>query len=510
MRNQLDLSLARFLMILSLVLLGILEYLWLHNEYKNKYRDMEDKLNHVMFSTIRDVEDSLIFSKMLVFNGKEEPDTGHRRMFNIVIHTEDSIKTIDDCGAVKGIEKERVKFRTRHPMRGMLLRELSGDTSGMDTPLINISAMVMSHLRTADSTGEYERYKIISWQGGDTVIREAMSRPQLDVMAGKKIALSNPHYKADIFHDLLPHLSFAVFLWLMVGAAFYYIWKNLRKQIHLNALRDEFVSNITHELKTPITTVGVALESLSMTAEPTNMQNRKYLDICQIELKRLSMMVERILHNRAPQVHYEELDVRQVLNDVMHNMKIQFDSKHAVVDIQQEGDGFVIHGDKSHMSGVLYNLFDNALKYSSEHPVIRVNLSKNKGVIRIDIKDNGIGIDPAYHDKIFEKLYRVPNQNRHDAKGHGLGLSYVADVVKKHRGKIDLVSQPGKGSTFTMIIPAIDPASTSLSNHTSTPLSNRVSTPLSNRASTPLSNHASTLVSDSDTTSPNNQSQIRG
>ena len=375
-------------------------------------------------------------------------------MFSIVIDKDDSIRTTDKCSYEKRAETENINFRARHPMRGAILRELSGDTSAFDTTGINLGAMVMSHIRLADSTGDFAGYQIISWQGKDTMIEEVMSRPQFDVLADKKIALVNPNYKAEIFNDILPHMSFALFLWIMVGAAFYYIWKNLRQQIQLNALRDEFVSNITHELKTPITTVGVALESLHMSDDMHNANSRKYLDICQSELKRLSMLVERILHSRSPQVHYEKLDVKQVLEEVMHRMKVQFDNKHAEVVLQEEGDGFVISGDKTHMSGVFYNLLDNALKYSTAHPVIKVHLARHNGTIQLEIMDNGIGIDPDYHDKVFEKLYRVPQQNRHDVKGHGLGLSYVADVVKQHHGKIDLVSEPGKGSTFSMTLPA--------------------------------------------------------
>jgi signal transduction histidine kinase len=458
MRNHIDISFARFLMIFSLLLLGILEYLWLRNEYNNSYRDMEEKLSHVMFSSMRDVEDSLIFSKLSALPTHQHSVhgnlTGEPLKFNIVVNTEDSLMTIDNCGFERKIDKAEYKFKSRHPVRGMLLQELTADSTRNDTSLINIGSMVMSQIRLADSTGEYAGYKVISWQSGDTVIREVMSRPQYDVLADKKIALINPNYKADIFGDLLPHMSFALFMWIMVGAAFYYIWKNLRQQIQLNALRDEFVGNITHELKTPITTVGVALESLNISGDLQSAHSRKYLEICRSELNRLSMLVERILHSRSPQLHYEQLDVKLVLEEVMEHMKVQFDKKQADVSFRQEGEGFVINGDKAHMSGVFYNLLDNALKYSTDHPVIKVQLTRNNGTVRLDIADNGIGIDPDYHDKIFEKLYRVPQQNRHDVKGHGLGLSYVADVVKQHHGKIDLVSERGKGATFTMTIPA--------------------------------------------------------
>ena len=464
MRNHIDISLARFLMIFSLVLLGILEYLWLHNEYKNAYRNMEDKLTHVMFSSMRDVEDSLIFSRLtsMPVAGRKQP--GDPVSFNVMVNTRDSVMTINNCGFEGKFDKDNFKYKTRHPVRGMLLKELTADSSSTDTPLISIGRMVMSHMRLADSTGEYAGFQVISWQSGDTVIREVMSRPQYDVLADKKIALINPQYKADIFHDILPHISFALFMWVMVGAAFYYIWKNLRQQIQLNALRDEFVSNITHELKTPITTVGVALESLNMSADLQTAHSRKYLEICRGELTRLSLLVERILNSRSPQLHYEKMDVRQVLDEVMDMMKVQFDNKHAEVAIEQEGEGFTINGDKAHMSGVFYNLLDNALKYSKDHPVINLHLARTNGTVRFDIADNGIGIAPDFHDKIFEKLFRVPQHNKHDVKGHGLGLSYVADVVKQHHGKIGLVSEPGKGSTFTMTIPVWQNASTSPAN----------------------------------------------
>lgn len=441
MRNGIDTSMTRFLMIISMILLGVLEFLWLQNEYKNKHRDMEDKVNHVMFSNMRDVEDSLIFANLASQQFKVMKDK-EAVSVNIVIDRKDSAQMDTGCFNGKLVQTD-LNFKAHHPMRGMILKSLTGD-SLRDTTGLNMGVLVMRHLRSMDSTGEYEGYQMVTWKSGDTVIGGMMSHPQVDILAGKRMALSNEHYKAEIFSSMWPHMSFAVFLWLMVGAAFYFTWKNLQRQIKLNALRDEFVSNITHELKTPITTVGVALESLNMSSDLGAPQSRRYLEICQSELKRLSMLVERILHNRAPQIHYEKMDVRQVLDDVMHHMKVQFDNRHAVVDVKEDGNGFVINGDKNHMSGVLYNLLENALKYSKGNPEIHIHLARNNGTIKLDVEDKGIGIDHDYHDKIFEKLFRVPHQNRHDVKGHGLGLSYVADVIKKHQGKIDLVSEPGK------------------------------------------------------------------
>ncbi len=452
MRNSPDISLARFLMLVSMVLLGVVEFLWLHNEYMNKYRDMETKLNHVMFSSMRDVEDSLLFTRLA--NNQLTPFKDSDKIVTINIRGDDSVAVQKQSGGEKLMGKDFYRLGPHHEVRGMLLRHLSGDSSIFDEACNNMGKMVMGHIRMTDSTGEYAGYNLITWQGGDTMVKALMSKPQIDVFGGKKIALTNPNYKAEIFHGILPHISFALFLWIVVGAAFYYIWKNLRTQMRLNALRDEFVSNITHELKTPITTVGVALESLNLADDIHSPLSRRYLDICQSELKRLSMLVERILHNHAPQIHYEKIDIQQVLDEVMHHMKVQFDNKHATIEVHHEGESFIVNGDKAHMSGVLYNLLENALKYSPNKPVIHVNLGRDNGSVKVEIQDNGIGIDPEYHQKIFEKLYRVPSKNRHDVKGHGLGLSYVADVVHKHQGKIELQSEFGKGAKFSMTLPA--------------------------------------------------------
>src|SRR5690606_1632044 len=133
-----------------------------------------------------------------------------------------------------------------------------------------------------------------------------------DFLAGNRMALANTEYQSDLLRDMLPLIAFAILLWGMIAAAFYYILASLRRQIALNALRDEFVSNITHELKTPITTVGVALESMSRSGEVQGLSAKAYLDISRSELRRLSLLVERILHNKAPDLHYERVDVRQL------------------------------------------------------------------------------------------------------------------------------------------------------------------------------------------------------
>ena len=134
-------------------------------------------------------------------------------------------------------------------------------------------------------------------------------------------------------------------------------------------------------------------------------------------------------------------------------MKIQFEKKNAVIIPVYTGESFSIKGDPTHLSSVIYNLLDNALKYSKEHPKITIDLASHEHELILSIEDTGIGISPDFQDKVFDKFFRVPSGDLHNVKGHGLGLSYVASVVKKHGGTIKVDSEPGQGSKFTIRFP---------------------------------------------------------
>ena len=135
------------------------------------------------------------------------------------------------------------------------------------------------------------------------------------------------------------------------------------------------------------------------------------------------------------------------------SMKFQFDRQQAAVTIETTGENFIINADRLHITSVLYNLLDNALKYSTENPVIQVHITDHTKYIELAVADNGIGIAPEYRYKIFEQFFRVPGGDRHNIKGYGLGLSYVNHIVKRHRGFIEVSSRPGGGSVFSIKLP---------------------------------------------------------
>ncbi|MEO8403873.1 MAG: HAMP domain-containing sensor histidine kinase [Chitinophagaceae bacterium] len=253
-----------------------------------------------------------------------------------------------------------------------------------------------------------------------------------------------------------------LFSLLLVGItlfSFILLYRNMIRQHRLGELKNEFISNITHELKTPIATVGVAIEALkNFNAIDDAARTREYLDISQNELQRLNLLVDKVLklsvfEKKEIELKKEWFDCKQLTEEVMNSMRLQFEKYHALITLDIEGDNFTIEADKLHITSVVYNLLDNALKYSKENPVIAVRLKSKEQHIELSVTDNGIGIPAEYKGKVFEKFFRVPTGDTHNAKGYGLGLSYVSEVIKRHHGFITVDSELGKGSTFTAYIP---------------------------------------------------------
>ena len=253
-------------------------------------------------------------------------------------------------------------------------------------------------------------------------------------------------------------ILFSVFLVGFTILSFLLLYRNLMRQQKLAAIKNEFISNITHELKTPIATVSVAIEALRSFGASLNPQkSREYLDISANELQRLSLLVDKVLklsmfEKKEIELRYEPLSMRQLVDEVTASMRLQFEKKNAQVTVKSEGDTCV-DGDRLHLVSVLFNLLDNALKYGRGEPEINIFIKDAGTNLQLTIADNGIGIPQEYHHRIFEKFFRVPHGNVHDAKGYGLGLSYVSHVVKKHKGTIEVDSIEGEGSRFLIMLP---------------------------------------------------------
>jgi signal transduction histidine kinase len=262
-----------------------------------------------------------------------------------------------------------------------------------------------------------------------------------------------------LLSNMAPEMALSILMVAFIAVTFLFLYKNLLAQRRLALMKNDFISNITHELKTPIATVNVAIEALrNFDALQSPERTKEYLDISAAELQRLSMLVDKVLklsmfENKEIELQKENFDLKQLIEEVMYSMRLQFEKQGATVNFKTMGPDFNIHADRLHITSVVYNLFDNALKYSKDKPLINVELASIANEMVLSVADKGIGIAPDYADKIFDKFFRVPSGDHHNIKGYGLGLSYAAEVIRKHGGTILLDSELGKGSRFTVKLP---------------------------------------------------------
>jgi two-component system phosphate regulon sensor histidine kinase PhoR len=230
-------------------------------------------------------------------------------------------------------------------------------------------------------------------------------------------------------------------------------------QKKLANIKNDFINNMTHELKTPVSTISLALEFIKDKTVSTNSEKtEKYLNIIEQENRRLGSQIETVLQIAKLEkgdinLRHELLEINEILDQVVKNHAVQIEKFDATLDLDLHAEETNVMADKVHLTNIFYNLLDNAIKYSYEKPQIKISTSNTDNQLSVKISDKGMGIPKDHLNKIFDKFYRVPKGNLHDVKGFGLGLSYVKNMVELHHGTIEVSSKPGEGSEFTVMLP---------------------------------------------------------
>jgi signal transduction histidine kinase len=276
-----------------------------------------------------------------------------------------------------------------------------------------------------------------------------------------KYQLVLPSINYLVWYRMRYYLGSSLFMIALTCLAFYFILRLLRKQQLYADAKADFTSNMTHEFKTPIATVSVALESIqkyNLINKPETLQS--YLNISQHELHRLDLMVEKVLKisngDEAEQpLSLELFDLQPALQQVIASMQVQLANGPAQIQFHPSAEPCFVYGDPFQLNTVFYNLIDNAIKYSGSNLLLHISCSCNADQVLLNFKDNGPGIEPIYQQDVFERFYRIPTKGEvHNSKGSGLGLHYVKQLVEKHGGSIKLKSEPGAGSNFIITLPA--------------------------------------------------------
>lgn len=231
------------------------------------------------------------------------------------------------------------------------------------------------------------------------------------------------------------------------------------RQKRLSEVKTDFINNMTHELKTPISTIGISSEVLlndNMNKDPERI--KRYAQIIKSENSRLESQVERVLQlaklDRGDiQLNRETLHFKTIIEDSIKIFQLSVEQKGGTISSNFTSTHSIIIADKVHFTNIIYNLLDNANKYSPNEPQILVNVTDKENGLCISVSDNGKGMTKEQQKMIFEKFYRVPTGSVHDVKGFGLGLYYVKTILEKHGGNIKVNSAENEGSTFTIWLP---------------------------------------------------------
>jgi two-component system, OmpR family, phosphate regulon sensor histidine kinase PhoR len=275
--------------------------------------------------------------------------------------------------------------------------------------------------------------------------------------SGYQLVVSFPGRSRFFLNEAGIMLFSSVLLILLIIFFFIRMVRLYRNEVRLSENIRELINNISHEFKTPISSIALA-SNLIRKGKPEESKTREYGELIYTENQKLQRQVDSLLDLAA--IEWEEFEyhrnpekMNDLVKDAISSVRLLIEEKNGDVLEDYSEEIPLLPVDKIHMTDAIANLLTNALKYSSGSPLIRIKTFVHQDHIGVEISDNGIGIPPKYHKSIFDKYFRVPTGDVHNIKGFGIGLSYVKSVVSAHLGKVLVSSEPGKGSTFTILLP---------------------------------------------------------
>lgn len=481
------------LMVVSIFLLILLQGFWLRAEYKAASDSFRRETSLVFRSTISHLADSLFFSQVSLLPDNDSIEFQEGPISITMLASErDSLEPGDTRFRSREFRR-REQDSARHARRDIALRVGREVPDSLGIAFMRSNGPSPGNMRNfylafAEGIGpdtlkvlykkalpeRYQRLPLEIVEREFNWRQHSWNRPaptrndSIPFMTGfiplgmnKMYAARFDKVRSHLFSSLLPQLGFSVFITGLILLSFVLVFRSMRSQQRLLELKNDFIGNMTHELKTPVATVGVALEAMQgfdVLKDPE--KTREYIDMARHELDRLSMMTDKILKTSVFDYETEirnnktAMDMKPIVEKVMASFQLVAEKKKTQFHFEHRGQSQVM-GHQEHLTQMIYNLVDNAFKYAGDSPEIKVSLEEQADSIVLRISDQGPGISLEHQSRIFEKFYRVPSGDIHTVKGYGLGLNYVAGVVKSHGGKISIVSKPENGAVFEVKLPKI-------------------------------------------------------
>ena len=418
----------------------------LNEKFEVLFRDLENDSRYPGVGR----SETMVSDDINVYQKKPHiPDNKTKVKVNWSQNNEQKTELLKDVFKEFTIGKRSVSERLGHVMLDTLLKKSFAE-NGISLPFYyrvnDNNKLIFANFNKFNSDPEIKNYKVKLFPN------DALQHQQF-------IEVGFPNRENYIIRNLWSVFGSSILLIGFIGAVFYYSVNTMLNQKKLANIKNDFINNMTHELKTPVSTISLALEFIKDKTVSTNSEKtEKYLNIIEQENRRLGSQIETVLQIAKLEkgdinLRHELLEINEILDQVVKNHAVQIEKFDATIDLDLHAEETNVMADKVHLTNIFYNLLDNAIKYSYEKPQIKISTSNTDNQLSVKISDKGMGIPKEHLNKIFDKFYRVPKGNLHDVKGFGLGLSYVKNMVELHHGTIEVSSKPGEGSEFTVLLP---------------------------------------------------------
>ena len=457
------------------------------NQQSNNYTDsfvsrkQQRSGNSISWESGFRIEDSLLFGNQMVRISYEISNTGNPEYNQIVgeehFYSQNQIEVdFNNFEAYENQVRSSIqKFAEKSRMVTVVLDDLLGEQKQISNRLSKeqVDKMLTEQLQMKGIDIDYE-YAVVDRGINHVIFSDYEANDEKEVLlsdfsiklfpndfaSGENyLTIFFPDQAGFLFKDIWLTLTSSVFLVLLIIFCFAYAIFAILRQKKLSEIKNDFINNMTHEFKTPISTVSLACEALQdKDIQKNETFISKYIEAIRDENRRLGRQVEKVLQmatldKKEYRLKLEELDIHQIIEKTLSHLNLQIERRGGTIHKNLIASNHIIVSDDVHLTNIVYNLLDNANKYSPEKPEISIDTEDHHLGLLIRISDKGIGMTKEAIDKIFDRFYRVPTGNIHDIKGFGLGLTYVKTIILALGGQIKVKSAPGKGSTFEIILP---------------------------------------------------------
>ena len=429
--------LITLLILLSLLGLIFFQFLWLKSAKEIKEQQLTENINRATHDAADRLMQDMRFPIVNLNSKTLSPERLQRELFKPSV--------------IQRYSKDEISFIIREALNRNNLRDVPFEFAITQNSLtgdeIQSDNFYKYYIDTVNNT--HHIIQLVAPEGSD---RENLSVEEF-------LIIIVPHQKSIILREVTWFILGAVLFTLIITTAFYLTIRALIRQKKLSEIKSDFINNMTHEFKTPLATISLAVDALKNDKVVMNKEKADYFtSVIKEENIRMNKQVETILQaalldKQEIQLNLKNLDAHKLIGVAAQNIALPMAEKNGKLEVNLEAGRHTILADEVHFTNIINNLLDNSVKYSNDNPIVKLSTSNHGNYLVIKIEDNGIGMNKETLGRIFEKFYRAHTGNIHNVKGFGLGLSYVKTMVDAHKGSIKAESTLGKGTIFTLLFP---------------------------------------------------------